>query len=343
MASHYLDQIPLDFTNPAVKELRRLLSDTYFRSADVIALVQGAGASPAAINWDQPMVLVWHEVLFKLQNQDRLRALLLNLIDGPDRALAERLRELTAEQPVTEAPSHPATDRGLAIWEKQGGRERITGPESTLLDVSFLRRGTELASAVARLLVELDGVPYYGTAFRIGADLMLTNHHVLFADSGNPATGVNAWFGFERSFDGKDREPIIVPGRIETITGDPVHDWATFRLAGLAPGGTAVISLTGAAPVTVDDRVYIIQHPNGGVKKIGMVHNVVRYVDDDVIRYLTDTDGGSSGSPVFNEQWQLVALHHQWIEDKTGRTTEIRNQGRRIERVAAGLSAAGIA
>jgi len=57
MAPHYLDQIPLDFSNPAVKELRALLSDNYFRSADVITLVREAGAKPASINWDQPMGL----------------------------------------------------------------------------------------------------------------------------------------------------------------------------------------------------------------------------------------------------------------------------------------------
>ena len=97
-----------------------------------------------------------------------------------------------------------------------------------------------------------------------------------------------------------------------------------------------------AAPVRVDDRVYIIQHPSGAPKKIGMIHNVVRSVDDDVVQYLTDTEGGSSGSPVFNEQWGLVALHHQWVEATINGVKEIRNQGRRIERVVAGLQTAQV-
>ena len=340
MAPHYLDQIPLDFSDPAVRELRALLSDNYFRSAEVVTLVK-AGAKPALINWDQPMVLVWDDVLSTLQKQAKLRDLLQFLIDGPDAAVAGRLRELTSAQPVTAAPAH--ADHDIRFPASQpGDYEKIIAGESTLLDISFLQRGVELAPAVVRLLVTLDGVPFFGTAFRMGDDLLLTNHHVLFADSGRAATAVDAWFGYERSFGGQPKAYVSVLGRVDTIVGDPAHDWAVVRLAGPAPEGVPVISLTGGSPVRLDDRVYIIQHPQGGVKKIGMIHNVVRYVDDDVIRYWTDTESGSSGSPVFNEQWQVVALHHYWVSDKTGTTTEIRNQGRRIERVVAGLAAAGV-
>jgi endonuclease G len=341
MAPHYLDQIPLDFSNPAVKELRSLLYENYFRSAEVIALVRSAGVQPGFINWDQPMVLVWDDVLSTLAKQGRLRNLLQDLIEGPDTALAGRLRELTAAQPVTAALA--PTDGDISMpGSGPGDYEKIIAAESTLLDVSFLQRGTELAPAVVRLLVTQDTMQFFGTAFRIGDDLLLTNHHVLFAASGRPATAVDVWFGYERAFDGQPKAHVSIRGRVETIAGERAHDWAVIRLDGPAPAGVPVISLTGASPVKVDDRVYIIQHPYGGVKKIGMIHNVVRYVDDDVIRYWTDTDGGSSGSPVFNERWQVVALHHRWVSDVTGATTEIRNQGRRIERVVAGLTSAGI-
>jgi endonuclease G len=337
---HYLDQIPLDFSDPAVRELRSLLSSNYF-SAEVIAMVRGTGATPASINWNQPMALVWDDVLLTLQKQGKLRDLLQGLIDGPDQALAVRLRELMADHPVTAAPSHATDDSRMPPLVQDGLRKNIRS-ESVLLDVAFLQRGIELASAVVRLLVTLDGNQFFGTAFRIGSGLLLTCHHVLFADLGSRATAVEAWFGYERSLDGLTKTHISIPGRVDTIVGDPAHNWAVIRLAGPVPEGTAVISLIGAAPVKVDDRVYIIQHPYGGVKKIGMIHNVVRYVDDDVVRYLTDTEAGSSGSPVFNEQWQLVALHERWLWDNTGTSLEYRKQGRRIERVVDGLNAAGI-
>lgn len=341
MASHFLDQIPLDFSNPAVRELRALLSGNYPRSTAVIKLMREAGAPPEYVNWDLPMVLAWDDVLDTLQRQGKLRILLQNLINGPDAALAERLRELVADQPVIEAP--PGSADGLRAPDLEpDGLERIIGSESTLLDVSFLQRGLELSSAVVRLRVCVDGKRYAGTGFRIGDDLLLSNHHVLFGRPGNPATEVDAWFGYESSFEGRLKVHSSVPCRAGTIAGDPVHDWAVIRLDGPAPEGTAVVSLEAAPPVQVDDRVYIIQHPRGGPKKIGMIHNVVRYVDSNVFGYWTDTEKGSSGSPVFNERWQLVGLHHRAVTGREQPRPVFYNQGRRIERVVEGLERLGI-
>jgi V8-like Glu-specific endopeptidase len=73
-----------------------------------------------------------------------------------------------------------------------------------------------------------------------------------------------------------------------------------------------------------------------------MHHNVVRFVDDAVLQYWTDTEAGSSGAPVFDEEWNVVALHHRWVERDVDGTMEFRNQGQRIERVVEELVAAGL-
>jgi V8-like Glu-specific endopeptidase len=104
------------------------------------------------------------------------------------------------------------------------------------------------------------------------------------------------------------------------------------------------LSLDPARPPEEGDRVYIIQHPEGLPKQIGMHRNLVVHVDDRVVQYLTDTKGGSSGSPVFNDRWGVVALHSRWVEvpRADGRASMFRNQGVRIERVREGLASAGI-
>ncbi len=58
------------------------------------------------------------------------------------------------------------------------------------------------------------------------------------------------------------------------------------------------------------ERVYIIGHPAGGTLQLSFQDNVLLDYEDPRIHYRTPTTGGSSGSPVFNQQWQLLGLHH---------------------------------
>jgi V8-like Glu-specific endopeptidase len=59
-----------------------------------------------------------------------------------------------------------------------------------------------------------------------------------------------------------------------------------------------------------DERVAIIQHPGGHLKKISIQNNFVAYADNQVLQYTTSTEPGSSGSPVFDDNFQVVGIHH---------------------------------
>jgi endonuclease G len=337
---HFLDSLPFDWTRPEARELCDFLAATFFREETVVRLARRAGIQPESVAWSRPMQSVWHDLIDMARNQARLRDL-LDQAAASGEEVAERLRELTADAPVTEAPATgPAPAwRG---FDEQDGLERQIFDEPTLLDVAFLQRGVELAPAVARLLVTLPGGRCYGTCFRIGADLLLTNHHVLFSPDGTPATAVEAWLHYELDVTGRPRRHQVIGCRAGTIAGDARHDWAVIRAGAPLPESVPVLGL-GDGSVAAGNRVYIIQHPNGGPKKIGMHHNFVRHVDEDVVQYWTDTEPGSSGSPVFSERWEVVALHHRSMKAGPADAREYRNQGRRITRVAEGLKAAGLA
>lgn len=340
--THFLDKLPLDFSDRGLQELVGTLVENYPSARAATPIIQKAGVSLGEVNLDQPMVYAWPEVLSTARSKGRLRALLEVVTTSTDDAVADRVKELLADAPVVAAPPPgDGIDWKVDPAAADGELERIVESQSTLLDTSFLEQGLVLGAAVCRLLVTLSDGDYHGTAFRIGDDLLLTNHHVLFDDAG-PATKVVAWFGYERSFGGAERAYTEVSGDPASIVGDATHDWAVIRTSGPMPANAPVIPLTGAAVPRELDRVYVIQHPNGGVKKIGMVHNIVTSVDDDVVQYRVDTEGGSSGSPVFDEQWRVVALHHRWGSRRSAGKIEYYNQGRRIERVLEGLTAAGL-
>ena len=54
------------------------------------------------------------------------------------------------------------------------------------------------------------------------------------------------------------------------------------------------------------------------MKQISLYHNIVTNTNERVVQYLTDTLKGSSGSPVFNSDWEVVALHHSGGGNKPG-------------------------
>ncbi|MEV2214146.1 trypsin-like peptidase domain-containing protein [Streptomyces sp. NPDC050997] len=333
--THFLDRPHFEWDAPGALELRDFLASVYYRTAQIEQLALQAGISPAHFTLEGTATSVWFDLIRVASNQGKLRTLLQQISSGPDQAVAGRLEELLAEQPVVEAPEEHTRPGAFAAFKDPDEQERQIFRANTLQDVAFLRRGTELASAVCRLRVTAhDGARYHGTAFRIGEGLLLTNHHVLYDGEGRGPVAVEAWFGYEADLNGRIREHLVVPCEPGSVAGDAELDWAVIRAAAPLPDDAVRVPLPDSTSVALDDRVYIIQHPHGEVKKLAARHNVVRHVDDVVIQYWTDTERGSSGSPVFDEHWRLVAVHRRWRRiGQLGGADEFRNEGVRIERV----------
>ncbi|KIG18485.1 hypothetical protein DB30_00770 [Enhygromyxa salina] len=188
-------------------------------------------------------------------------------------------------------------------------------PERTVdvgnfLPTWFLRVGFERARSVARIEIIDDGKTYFGTGFMVSPSLLMTNHHVL--PSVAAARGARVFFDFEDDEHGRQLSPqvfVLQPDRY--LFGDPVLDFALVAIDGDPGARWGAIPLCHAPTgVDVGARVNLIQHPRGGRKQVVIQGNHITKVVKSAIHYLADTEGGSSGSPVFNARWELVALHH---------------------------------
>jgi V8-like Glu-specific endopeptidase len=344
--SGILDDYPLDFSRPQLRALRDLLAQSIYRPREVEDLVLAAGLNPGMIDFGGSASLQWRSILVRARAQERIAAL-LDVIRESQPPLDTRIDELVRTRPVLEPgtgqPDELSDPRG-AGWKGFGAERLVVSGVDTLLGIAFLAVGLERGRSVCRLTATFGQKSVHGTASLIGPGLLLTNHHVLrdWEDGDRPASTVEAWFDYELDQEGVTRQMTVVPCDAASVAGERENDWAVVRTSVAPPPTSAVLELRGAAAPRKDDYVFIIQHPEGGPKMIGLSHNLVRYVDDDVLQYWTDTKAGSSGAPVFDSRWQVVGLHHRWVEAPEGDGVTYRNQGRRIERILRELELRGI-
>jgi len=208
------------------------------------------------------------------------------------------------------------------------GFERIIGA-SDLLSINFLERGKQASAAVCRIKVPSNGGAWYGTGFLVGPRLLLTNHHVLGNE--DEASQAEAEFGYEHDADGVLNEPAAFNLRPHEVFYSNAELDVTFVAVTPLSDDGVPLARYGRLPLVplsgkgVDGEwVTIIQHPGSEAKQIA-IHasriivlkpNEVPGIDlDNFIHYSTDTQPGSSGSPVLNDQWQVLAIHHKAVPD----------------------------
>ena len=163
----------------------------------------------------------------------------------------------------------------------------------------------------------------FATGFMVSPQLLLTNHHVFPSLADVRGTGAN--FLFERTDRG------LQTGVVFEMDGDTFYhsnerlDLALVAvkpkaLTGEALTGFGNLTLVEATPkILIGQPVNIIQYPEGGEKEYAIAQNrLIDLLDSGFLHYETDTLEGSSGSPAYSNDWQLVGLHHASIPEMDG-------------------------
>ena len=247
--------------------------------------------------------------------------------------------------------------------------ERVIGETRDFLSIEFLEDGIHASGSVGRIVTELGGGRVlYGTGFLVAPGLLMTNWHVL--KTADAAKRSRVEFNYQRDRLGR----VLQAGEFELrpdifFMNDRDLDFAIVGVAGGAQltafGYCPLIAQEGK--ILIGDPINIIQHPKGEMKQIVVREN--RLLDlpdkqqlDRFAHYAADTEPGSSGSPVFNDQWDVIALHHSgvpatnkrgqvldiddnvWVEgrDDPDRIQWVGNEGIRVSRLMGFISKAAV-
>ena len=154
--------------------------------------------------------------------------------------------------------------------------------------------------------------------------MLLTNEHVITANSlpnndGRTLFKDDAVIHFQIYEEENQRKLPITVKEVLWCSNRLTHD-ATLMLPDGLPDAIPALEFGRKLPILSDDHppsIYVIGHPGGRSLAYSIQENKLEDYESSGdgpqpsrVHYTSPTEPGSSGSPAFNSDWQVIALHH---------------------------------
>ena len=206
---------------------------------------------------------------------------------------------------------------GLGSLVSDENYEKVLGKDGFVTFKWFLN-GVDRARAIAKV-EDKNGEPQ-GTGFLLAGKhfdegmgdelLFITNAHVLSNIRNELDRGALGADQAVIKFELEDNGHECVA--TEILWSSPRHEYdTTIARLNRSPDQVSAYPVAKQPPATNDNpRVYVIGHPRGRSVSFSIHDNILLDKDSRHLHYRAPTEGGSSGSPVFNRSWELIALHH---------------------------------
>ncbi len=186
-------------------------------------------------------------------------------------------------------------------------------------DVAFVTRLVErgeenLKALTARCTVGRIESPKgtgIGTGVLIAQKMLLTCDHIL-----SKSRAQQGWVRFNYTPNSYVLDLDVFELDLSSATCSSREDYALIPIKG-EPKQQMAIAIN--AILDSGQEIRLIHHPQGQYLIISALGQIVQ-VGEDYIDHNISTDEGSSGGPIFNRDWQLVAIHRGHPGTGAGRT-----------------------
>ena len=204
----------------------------------------------------------------------------------------------------------------LAAEFGEGRLERILGADR-YLSLTWYRTGLQRCRAVARVQTTED--ESVGTGFLVAGPalhpdlpplVLVTNGHVV-PEELDPVNALVAFHGLDDDPRRRSRFRATRQCWYQPSAGDGLD--TTLLELDAYPRDVIPVPLASTLPPRPlrHRRAYVIGHPGGSSQpQFSLQDNILLDYDRRVLHYRSPTEGGSSGSPVFDDAWRLIGLHH---------------------------------
>ncbi|MBB4080941.1 V8-like Glu-specific endopeptidase [Lewinella aquimaris] len=324
-------------------ELRGTLTELYPEKEEGKMLVDMAGIPSGSIAFSDKAQVNWHNILKEANKRSKVRDIVqIAIQEYPEREELPRLfTEVEEKEPLISAVtlarsveklkppkrsrsviggSQPVTlpdapqSGGHAAYDilvpNREGLEKIVKGDDLIDIISWVQGAMEQSKTVCKIETAAGAS---GTGFLLKGGLLMTNHHVI--PDRDTAANTRVVFNYktdihnnvlQQTYYRLDPSAVFITSqkneldytlvKVADTNDNPLSDWGHVQLE------------TFFDP-QVDEKVTVIQHPLGKYMKMALPDNIIS-IWGKYLFYTTDTQEGSSGSPVFNKHWKVVALHH---------------------------------
>jgi V8-like Glu-specific endopeptidase len=175
--------------------------------------------------------------------------------------------------------------------------------------LGWIEIALQKSKSVCRVLVDSKtNTTGFGSGFIIDGHYLLTNNHVITDEIVAGNTQIE--FNFEDDKDGRTRPTFKYDLDPSDFITNAYLDYTRVKI--LENPEMPLSYWEYLTPLTLkpqeNEKVHIIHHPNGYSKHISLLGNIEK-IADHIITYDLSTEPGSSGSPIFNDKWEVVAIH----------------------------------